>query len=77
MKKLGADHVIDHTQSLQPQIGAPGFSRVTHVASLNSTESYFDSYVEVLDPQKSEVLVHDIESVLAEFKPAIRHVEIL
>jgi len=48
VKKLGADHVIDHTKPLQPQIEALGIDQVTHIASLNSTDSYFESYTELL-----------------------------
>lgn len=48
VKKLGADHVIDHSKPLQPQIEALGIDQVTHIASLNSTDSYFESYTELL-----------------------------
>jgi len=50
VKKLGADHVVDHTKPLLPQIEALGISAVTHIASLNGTGSYFDSYPELLAP---------------------------
>jgi zinc-binding alcohol dehydrogenase family protein len=39
VKKLGAHYVIDHTQPLQSQIEALNIGQVTHVASLNSTDS--------------------------------------
>ena len=48
VRKLGADHVIDHSKPLQPQIEALGIDQVTHIASLNSTDSYFESYTELL-----------------------------
>jgi len=48
VKKLGADHVIDHTRPLQPQIEALGIGQVTHIASLNGTRSYFETYTELL-----------------------------
>jgi zinc-binding alcohol dehydrogenase family protein len=48
VKKLGAHHVVDHTQPLQPQIEALGIGPVTHIASLNNTESYFEIYSEIL-----------------------------
>ena len=50
VKKLGANHVVDHTQPLGPQIEALGIGQVTHVASLNGTGSYFESYTELLAP---------------------------
>ena len=48
VKKLGADHVIDHTRPLQPQIEALGIGQVTHIASLNGTGSYFETYTDLL-----------------------------
>ena len=48
VRKLGADYVINHTQALQPQIEALGISPITHIASLNGTEAYFETYTEVL-----------------------------
>ncbi|MCM8883070.1 MAG: zinc-binding alcohol dehydrogenase family protein [Candidatus Thiodiazotropha sp.] len=59
VKKLGADHVVDHTKPLQPQIGALGMGQVTHVASLNSTESYFESYTELLATFGKIALIDD------------------
>ncbi len=59
MKKLGADHVIDHTRPLQPQIEALGIGQVTHVASLNSTDSYFESYTELLAPFGRVAMIDD------------------
>ena len=48
--ELGADYVIDHREALLPQIQALGFDQVTHIASLNNTEGYFDIYPELLAP---------------------------
>jgi zinc-binding alcohol dehydrogenase family protein len=63
VKKLGADHVVDHTQTLQPQIEALGIGQVTHVASLNSTDSYFESYTEMLVPFGKIAMIDDPESL--------------
>lgn len=63
VKKLGAHHVVDHTQPLQPQIEALGISQVTHVASLNSTDSYFDTYTELLAPFGKIALIDDPKSM--------------
>ena len=49
VKKLGADHVIDHTQPLQPQIEALGIGQVTHVASLNRTSSFLQKKRLIVD----------------------------
>lgn len=59
VKKLGADHVVDHTKPLQPQIEALGIKSVTHVASLNSTDSYFDTYIELLTPFGKIAMIDD------------------
>ena len=59
VKKLGADHVVDHTQPLQPQIEALGIGPVTHVASLNRTDSYFESYTELLAPFGRIAMIDD------------------
>ncbi len=59
VKKLGADHVVNHTQPLQPQIEALGIGEVTHVASLNSTDSYFESYTELLAPFGKIAMIDD------------------
>lgn len=59
VKKLGAHHVVDHTQSLQPQIEALDIGQVTHVASLNSTDAYFESYTELLAPFGKIAMIDD------------------
>lgn len=63
VKKLGADHVVDHTKPLKPQIDALNIGDVTHVASLNSTDSYFDTYIELLAPFGKIVLIDDPKSI--------------
>ena len=59
MRKLGAHDVVDHTNPLQPQIEALGIDQVTHIASLNSTETYFDSYPELLAPFGKIAMIDD------------------
>lgn len=59
VKKLGADHVVDHTKALQPQIEGLGIRQITHVASLNGTGSYFDSYPELLAPFGKIAMIDD------------------
>jgi len=67
VKKLGADYVVDHTQALQPQIESlithEGIGQVTHVASLNSTDSYFESYIDLLVPFGKIALIDDPQSI--------------
>ena len=57
--QLGADYVIDHSKPLYPQLTALGINQVTHVASLNHTEQYFDDYPELLAPFGTICLIDD------------------
>ena len=80
VKKLGADHVVDHTKPLQPQIEALGIGQVTHVASLNSTDSYFESYTELLAPFGKIAMIDDPESLdVMKMKPKSQslHIEFM
>lgn len=63
VKSLGADHVIDHSNPMPEQIKALGIEAVTHVASLTHTDSYLDSYVEILAPMGKLALIDDPESL--------------
>ena len=63
VKKLGADHVVDHTKPLQPQIEGLDIGQVTHVASLNSTDSYFETYTELLAPFGKIAMIDDPQSL--------------
>ena len=64
VKQLGADHVVDHTKLLQPQIEALGFSAVTHIASLNGTGAYFGTYPELLVPFGKICMIDDPDTPL-------------
>ncbi|SHF92757.1 zinc-binding alcohol dehydrogenase family protein [Microbulbifer donghaiensis] len=59
VKKLGAHHVVDHTKALQPQIEALGIGPVTHVASLHRTDSYFETFIELLAPFGRIAMIDD------------------
>lgn len=63
VRQLGADHVVDHTQALQAQIDTLGTGPVTHVASLNATASYFESYTELLAPFGRIAMIDDPDSL--------------
>jgi len=80
VRKLGAHHVVDHTKPLQPQIEALGIGQVTHVASLNSTDSYFESYTELLAPFGKIAMIDDPESLdVMKLKPKSQslHIEFM
>lgn len=59
VRQLGAHHVLDHSQLLQPQPGALGIPLVDHVASLTHTEAHYGQIVEVLKPQGQFALIDD------------------
>lgn len=61
IKSLGADYVVDHSQPILPQINALNIGQVTHIASLNSTDTYIDTYVELLAPFGKISLIDDPE----------------
>jgi len=63
VKKLGADYVIDHSKPLKEQIEQLNIGQVTHVASLNHTDSYLDSYVDLLAPMGKIALIDDPKSL--------------
>lgn len=67
VQELGADHVVDHSQPLKPQIDAlveaGTIDAVTHVASLNATDKYFESYVDILVPFGRIAFIDDPASV--------------
>ena len=58
-KKLGADYIVDHTKPLQSQIEALNIAQVTHVASLNGSPKYMDTYTELLVPFGKIALIDD------------------
>jgi len=68
VKELGADYVIDHSKALPPQLAALNINELnnnslTHVASLTHTDSYFDSYVEMLKPMGKIALIDDPQTI--------------
>lgn len=63
LRELGVDHVIDHRKALKDQIEDLGFDSVTHVASLNNTEDYFETYVDVLRPFGKIGVIDDPKSL--------------
>jgi len=63
VKNLGADFVIDHSKPLAEQIVQLDIGQVTHVASLTHTDSYLDSYVELLTPMGKIALIDEPKSL--------------
>ena len=63
VKKLGADYVIDHSKPLKEQVEQLNIGQVTHVASLTHTDSYLDSYIDLLVPTGKIALIDDPKSL--------------
>lgn len=63
VKRMGADHVIDHRQPLLAQLQALGIAEVSHVASLTHTEEHLAQLVEVLRPQGRLGVIDDPRSL--------------
>ncbi len=59
VREIGADCVVDHSKPLAPQIEELGIGQVTHVASLTHTDSYFDTYIELLAPFGRIAMIDD------------------
>jgi zinc-binding alcohol dehydrogenase family protein len=50
-KKMGADHVIDHSQPLPGQLAALGLKEVDYIANFNNTDTYWAVMAELIRPQ--------------------------
>jgi len=59
VRELGAQHVVDHTQPLRPQLEALGFSSVDIVIGLTHTDRHYTAIVDVLAPQGQFALIDD------------------
>ena len=63
VESLGADFVVNHREPLLPQIeqlvSEGKIAPITHVASLNATDQYFDDYVAALRPFGRIAMIDD------------------
>lgn len=63
VESLGADFVVNHRESLQRQVeqlvSEGKIAPITHVASLNATDQYFDDYVALLQPFGKIAMIDD------------------
>lgn len=62
VKKMGADHVINHRESLVDQIKELKLEP-RYVVSLNGTEQHFSAIVELIKPRGHIALIDDPESL--------------
>jgi zinc-binding alcohol dehydrogenase family protein len=65
-KELGADHVVDHSRPLRPQIEALGFAFVDYIANFNDTERYWDAMGDLIRPQGSICMIVGNRSPLSQ-----------
>ncbi|MDQ8192975.1 zinc-binding alcohol dehydrogenase family protein [Coraliomargarita sp. SDUM461004] len=62
VKKMGADHVINHRESLVDQMQALGIAP-KYVASLNGTEEHLPAIIELIQPRGHIALIDDPETL--------------
>jgi zinc-binding alcohol dehydrogenase family protein len=62
VKKMGADHVINHREPLAEQVKALGLAP-RYVASLNGTEGHFPAIVELIKPRGHITLIDDPQNL--------------
>lgn len=63
VSSLGADHVVDHSAPLGPQLAELGIDGVELIASLTHTDEHFAQLVEVLAPQGRIGLIDDPQPI--------------
>jgi len=63
VQALGADHVIDHSQAMAPQLAALGIAHADIVISLTHTEQHYVDIVEMLAPQGQFALIDDPDTL--------------
>ena len=67
VESLGADFIVNHREPLLPQIeqlvSEGKIAPITHVASLNATDQYFDDYVAALRPFGRIAMIDDPASL--------------
>lgn len=51
VKRLGADHIINHREPLRPQIETLGLKHVDYIALFNVTDGHWNAAVDLIRPQ--------------------------
>ncbi|MGY8843394.1 MAG: zinc-binding alcohol dehydrogenase family protein [Burkholderiales bacterium] len=60
VKKMGADHVIDHSKPIDTEIEALGI-QPKYVAALTGTEGHFDAIINLIKPRGAVAFIDDPE----------------
>jgi zinc-binding alcohol dehydrogenase family protein len=66
VKDLGADHVVDHSQPLRPQIEALGLKHVDYIANFNDTDRYWGEMGDLVRPQGAVCMIVGSKGPLAQ-----------
>jgi len=64
-KRLGADHVIDHSGDMPAQLAALGLAQVDYILCLNEIDQHFPALVEAVKPQGRICSILDNHAPLA------------
>lgn len=64
VRELGADHVVDHRESLPEQLAALGSKTVDHVFCCHDIEKHFDAMAESIAPQGGIVAIVNSDAPL-------------
>lgn len=62
VKKMGADHVVNHRNPLNDEMSALGIAP-KYVASLNQTERHFDAIIELIKPRGHIAMIDDPQQI--------------
>ena len=62
VKKMGADHVIDHTKTLSDQMTALGITP-DYIASLRGTDQHYEDMVKMIAPRGIIALIDDPQGI--------------
>ena len=66
VKDLGADHVVDHSQPLRPQLTALGLKFVDYIANYNDTDRYWEQMGDLIAPQGAVCMIVGSKGPLAQ-----------
>jgi zinc-binding alcohol dehydrogenase family protein len=56
-ERMGASHVVDHSQPLPPQLAALGLPEVDCIANFSNTDAYWPAMAELIRPQGAIVAI--------------------
>ncbi|MXW87007.1 MAG: zinc-binding dehydrogenase, partial [Boseongicola sp. SB0667_bin_21] len=62
VRKMGADHVVNHRNPLNEEMKALGISP-KYVATLNQTDKHFDAIIDLIKPRGHIALIDDPQDI--------------